>query len=166
MPPTGSTFTAPALVGEFRVTEEAVRGLSIPRLRLLILMLQGHVPPKPGNVSYAERAVRILKAGKEPFFAAQWELVQTLPQTARHDPVLCRQLKESADKAVSAVATPPRAQFVPAPAPAESETGPGAAEDDDDWHSVEGPPSDLQGRAAPPPVGIPLADNEYSRLTV
>ena len=67
------------------VTEAAVRGLSISRLRLLIFLLQGHVVPKPGNLKYSERAVRILAAGKQPFYAAQWEAVQALAQNAKFD---------------------------------------------------------------------------------
>ena len=35
-----------------------------------------------------------------------------------------------------------------------------------DWHLVEGPPSDLQGWAAPSDGGIQLAANEYERLVV
>ena len=68
----GAALTDPATAGELAgvlpVTEEEVRGLSVPRLRLLIYLLQGYVPLKPGNVSYADRAIRILTAGKEPFF--------------------------------------------------------------------------------------------------
>ena len=128
----GSASTAPALDGGFRVTEAEVRGLSIPRLRLLIYLVQGYVPMKSGNKSFANRAVELLEEGKDPFFAAHWEMVQGLPQDARHDPVLCRQFKASADAAIRAVASPLRAQFVPTPAPAESETGPGAVEEDDD----------------------------------
>ena len=78
--------------------------------------------------------------------------------------MLFRQLKEGADHAIGLTPSPRRAQFVPTPPPAASTTG--SVDRDEDWQSVEGPPSDLQGRAAPPLSGIPLADNAYGRLAV
>ena len=77
--PHGTVPMEPTTAGVLHVTEEAVRGLSVSRLRLLIFLLQGHVPMKPGNISYAERAVRILTAETEPFFAAHWDQVLELP---------------------------------------------------------------------------------------
>ena len=146
------------------VKEEEVRGLSVARLRLLILLVQGHVPSKPGNIKYVDRAIRLLAAGNTPFFAAQWEAVLGLSPTSRHDPVAFGQLKQAADHAISVDTSPRRAQFVPTPGPAASQTG--SVDGEEDWQSVEGPPSDLQGRAAPPSQGIPLAANEYGRLAV
>ena len=140
--PRGPAPTTPSMAGVLWVMEEEVRGLSVPRLRLLIYLLQGQVPQKPGNISYAERAIRILAAETTPFFAAQWTMVQGLPPTARHDPVLFRQFKESADETVRADASSLRAQFVPTPVQAASVTG-SVDGDDNDWHSVEGPLSDL-----------------------
>ena len=140
--------------------------MSVARLRLLIYVLQGHVVPKPGNVKYADRAIRLLAAGTTPFFAAHWECVQGLSPTARHDPILFRQFTEAADEAIRADPSPRRAHFVPTPPPATSEKGSVNGEEEEDWQSVEGPPSDLQGRAPPPSPGIPLADNEYGRLAV
>ena len=139
--PRGSAPTEHDTAGVLQVTEAEVRGLSVSRLRLFIFMLQGHVPMKSGNVSFADRAIRILSAGNTPFFAAHWEMLKGLPPTARHDPVMFRQLKDSADEAIRAAASPLRAQFVPTPPPAASEAGSACGEDD--WHSVEGPPSDL-----------------------
>ena len=146
------------------VKEEDVRRLSVARLRLLIYLLQGHVVPKPGNVKYVDRAIRLLTAWNTPFFEAQWEAVHGLAPNARHDPVMFRQLKEAADEAIRVGNPPRRAQFVPTPSPAASANG--SVDGEEDWQSVEGPPSDLQGRAAPPSSGIPLADNAYGRLAV
>ena len=91
------------------VKEEEVRRLSVARLHLLILLVQGHVPSKPGNISFADRAVRLLAAGNTPFFAAQWEAVMGLPPTTRHDPVAFGQLKKAADHAISVDESPRRA---------------------------------------------------------
>ena len=146
------------------VTEAAVRGLSISRLRLLIFLLQGHVVSKPGNLKYSDRAVRILAAGKQPFYAAQWEAVQALAQNAKFDLQLFGSLKEAADHAISTGPSPRRAHFVPTPPPAASDTGP--VDSDDDWQSVEGPSADPQGRAAPEFKGLELAENPFGRLAI
>ena len=146
------------------ITEAVVRGLSISRLRLLIFLLQGHVVPKPGNLKYSERAVCILAAGKQPFFAAQWEAVQALAQNAKFDLQLFGSLKEVADHAISTAPSPRRAQFVPTPPPAASDTGP--ADSDEDWKSVEGPSADPQGRAATEFTGLELAENPFGRLAI
>ena len=88
--PRGPAPTAPSTAGVLHVKEEEVRGLSVPRLRLLIFLLQGEVPMKPGNISYADRAIRILESGKKPFFVAQWNMVHAQAPNARHDPVMFR----------------------------------------------------------------------------
>ena len=126
----GSAHTEQGTAGVLHVKEEEVRGLSVPRLRLLIYLLKGEVPMKPGNISYAERATRILTAGTAPFFMAQWDLVKGLPPAARNDPVLFKQFKESADEAIRVEASPLKAHFVPTPAPAVSEMGSVEEEDD------------------------------------